>query len=126
VGGESPEAQALASAIARTQAAMTPLVTRCGHALGRLPGGAPMNDDERSVLIDDARVATEDLPEILLAMAAAVMIGLGSDDEHKAMPSLLKIAAQKDGDAAAARLEALAWKVFTMAQRRRNLKGTRP
>ena len=42
------------------------------------------------------------------------------------MPSLLKIAAHKDGDDEAARLEALAWKVFTIAQRRRDLKGARP
>ena len=106
--------------MARTQAAITPLVTRCGQALGRLPGGAPVNDDGRSILIEDARAATEDLLEMLLAMAAAVMIGLGSDDKHEAMPGLLKIAAQKDGDDAAARLETLAWKVFTIAQRRRN------
>ena len=82
--GTSPEAETLASAMARTHAAMTPLVRRCRQALGRLPGGAPMNDDERSILIEDARVATKELPEMLLAMAAAVMIGLGSDNEHEA------------------------------------------
>ena len=119
----SPEAQALAASMGAAQSGMTALVTRCGQAMRRLPETEPISGAERAALIEDARIANEELPEILLAMAASVMIGIGSDEEHEGMPSLWRIAAQKDEKHSAARLEALAEEVFIIAHRRRDRQG---
>lgn len=120
--GNTPQALVVAGAVAHTQAAMTALVRRCGQALGRLPAAAPMNDDERAMLIVDARAADDELPETLLAMTASVMIALGSDDEYKDMQSLRDIILhQHEQNAAkrAERLEALASTIFAITRRRR-------
>ena len=115
----SAEAQALAGTLGAAQTAMTTLVRRCGEALGRVVGDGGMTDEERAILVEDARIATEELPEILLAMAASAMIALGSEDDHESMPTLRAIAGNDaDGDAAM-RVETLAEEILTIARSRR-------
>lgn len=95
-----PESRRLALYLTGTRDSVLVLMNRMGRALGRFedkPGGT-IPETERRSLLADVETTHQEVPTMLLANTASVLITLGNDEEHRELETLERLAEQGESE----------------------------